>query len=169
MAGEEFILWFVLLGFLLGKKIPLNKAAWRKWWYGRKGIAYNIIYILQGGNVVHEGMVKQAVPEFSYDKGRYLNFKKNPIGEDYSPSISKDGQNIMFYNKNNTNPLEFKDALITPSHNDPVIFQTLIKDDSIRQALSPDNDLSDLKRYILITMAILGLAIAGIMYIFVKM
>ncbi len=100
MANEEFLFWAILIGFLLGKKIPLNKAAYVKWWYNRKGIAYRIIYILQGGHVVHEGMVKQSVKTFSYDKGRYLNFKKNPIGKEYTSSISKDGQEIMFYNKN---------------------------------------------------------------------
>lgn len=169
MAGEEFIIWFIVIGFILGKKIPLNKDGWRRWWWGRKGIAYYLVYILQGGTVIHEGMVKQSTTTFSYDKGRYLTFKKDPTGKEYSPSFKKESQEIMFYNKNNTNPLDFQETRITPSHNDPEIFQTIIKDESIRQALSPEIDLGELKRYMLVVMGILGLAIAGIMYFLVKM
>lgn len=169
MANEEFLVWFVVLGFLLGKKIPLSKDGWRKFWYNRKGIAYYIVYIMQAGSIIHEGMVKKSFPAFSYDGGRYLTFKKNPIGKNYTPSVSKDGQDIMFYNKNNTNPLDFQTTRIIASHNDPVVFQTIIKDSSIQQALSPEMDLSELKRYLLIMMAILALAVTGIMWYLTKM
>lgn len=170
MANEQLLYGFLLWGFLLGKIIPLKITAWRKWWYNRRGIAYFSIYMLQAGKLIHKGMVKQINKEFSFDKGRYLTYKKDPIsGVSSSPSIDIDGEDSIFYQTNNTDPLEFQETRIIPSHNDPKIFQTIIEDNSIAQALSGEIDISALKRYILITMGIMGLAIAGLMWFLTKM
>lgn len=164
MAGTEFIIIFILWGFVLGKILPLSVDGWRKWWYNRKGIPYFLIYVLLAGKIVYKSMIKQDQTTFNYDKGKYVTSLKDENNRPYSPAIELSGQKILFYNKNNTNPLVFKDIAV-PGHNDPEIFRAIIEDNSIRQALSPEYDMSELKRFILVTMGILGITIAGIMYL----
>lgn len=168
-AIDTLILIIFLWGFFSGRILPLSFTAWKKWLYNRRGIPYFLIYIIQAGKIVHKGMCKQNQVSFTYDKGRYITFKKDVDLRAYSPAVEMGGQQILFYNKNNTNPLEFQETRVTPSHNDPEIFKTIIEDNSIRQALSGEFDVSELKRYMLIVMGILGLAIAGIMYYLTKM
>ena len=169
MANETLMLITLLWGFVLGKIIPTSGDGWRKWWYNRRSIPYFLSYIMEAGKIIHRGIIKQDQTTFIYKKGRYLTYKKELSGRSYSPTVEMNGQKILFYNKNNTNPLEFQETRVTPSHNDPEIFQTIIEDNSIRQALSGEIDISGLKRYILITMGILAIAISGIMYYLTKM
>jgi hypothetical protein len=170
MGVETLIMYCTLWGYILGKIIPLNKTSYIKWWYNRRGIPYFVIFIIFAGKIVHKGLLKQEKREFSYDKGRYLTFKTDPVtGNKYSPTIDMQGESILFYNKGNTNPLEFQDTRITPSFNDPEIFQTIITDNSISQALAGEIDISNLKRFILTAMIIIAVCIAGIMYFLVGM
>lgn len=169
MANETLFLIIILWGFVLGKLIPTNADGWRKWWYNRRNIAYFLVYIIEASKIIHRGIVKQSQTTFTYGKGKYVTSKQDPTGRAYSPTVELNNQRILFYNKNNTNPLEFMETRVTPSHNDPEIFRTIIKDTSIQQALSGEFDVSELKRFILITMGILGLSIAGIMYFLMKM
>ena len=169
MANEEVLIGIILWGFLLGKFIPTNKDNWLKWWYNRRGVAYWIVTILEAGKVIHRGLVKQNKTSFTYDKGRYVTNCWNAAeGKHYSPTLDYFGEKIMFFNKNSTNPLEIQETRIIPSHNDPEKFQAIIEDTSIRQALGPEIDISTLKRFIFITMAILALAIAGIMFLLLQ-
>jgi hypothetical protein len=169
MMPESFIMWFILLGFLLGKKLPLNKDDLLKWWYNRRGIPWYLVYILEGGKIIHRGLIKHDALTFSYDKGKYVTSAKDASGRAYTPYIELNELKIIFYHKGNTNPLEFRDSYFTPSHNNPETFQTIIEDNSIRQALSGEIDISELKRFILIALIVSCSAIAGIMYFLGRM
>lgn len=166
MAGESIIFGLILWGFLLGKIIPVKIQAWRKWWYNRRGIMYFIVYMITAGKVTDKLLIKQDQLQFTHNKGEFLTFKKDPItGNSFTPGLEWDGEKVVFYNTNNTNPIEFQETRAVETVNDPIIFKTIIEDESIRQALSPEFDISELKRFILMAMIVVAGVISLILWL----
>ena len=89
--------------------------------------------------------------------------------KEYIPYIDLYGEKLIFHFKDNMNPLEFKKEIIEPAKNDPRRFASMILNKDIRDATAPSLDeFISLKRFILLSMAIVALTIAGVMYLLLK-
>jgi hypothetical protein len=110
-------------------------------------------------------MLPQSNDTFNYKKGTYLTFKTDPTsGQRISPYIDLNNEKILFYNKDNTNPLEFLNSQVKASFNNPESFQTVILNNTIRQALGGKLDIGELRRFILICSLVCAGIVAGIMF-----
>lgn len=174
------VLFYLILGYVLGRKLPFSISTIRKIYYSIKRIPYWFVYIVEGGKIIDTLMIKKEKNYFNYgsptkkysllikggnEEGQESKEENKKKGQSYTPYIILDGYECVFYNKNNINPLIFKEKDIEPGYNDPEMFATLCANRELQNSINDSAELlNDIKRYILISMIVVALAIAGIMW-----
>jgi len=164
-AFEITIIVYLILGYILGRKLPLNVMTFQKLVYGIRGIPYWYVNIISGGKVEETKIVKKSKEFFSYDGGKYYMYA-NDNDIKYTPYLIIWGQEHVFFNKNNLNPLNVKERDIEPEYNNPSIFASMINNREIQNSISDSSLLiNELKRYILISMIVVSAIMTGIVYL----
>jgi len=162
---EMMILFYLIFGYILGRKIPFSTRTVKRLFYSIRRIPYWIVYIVEGGKILDDLMIKKSKSFFINEGYKYSLLIKNKEGQSFTPHIILDGYETVFFNKNNINPLIFKEKDIEPGYNDPEMFATLCGNREIQNSISDSQKLiTELKRYIMIAMIVISLAMAGIMW-----
>jgi hypothetical protein len=166
MTPEQmFLLMVLLFGFFLGKKLPTNRNRLKIWIFNRRGIPFYRCHILDGNKIINYQIVAQSETHYTYEEKRY-KLTAQEEGQNITPFIQYGGEYLVFHLLNNVAPLSIKDRALKPLWTDPEIVASMITNKDIKDATSGsrDQEITELKRYILIINLILVLAIFGLMY-----
>lgn len=172
-SPDQVMLFLILMfGFYLGRKLPTNRKRIRMWLFHRRGTAYFSCYILDAGKVVNWDIVAQIENSYKVGDKEYL-LTARVLGEGgsrYTPYISMGGMQNVFHTKDNVNPLEFKEKKIDHLYNDPDIIASMVANKDIKHSIAGDyEEISAIKRYVLIVNTVLALAVVAIVWMLVKM
>lgn len=170
LSQAQFLMIFlVLIGVFIGRKVPFTRNGWIQWYYNRRHIDYFVCHLIDNSSIINTATVKESVGSYVYEdsngKNTYLLFEKN---KDHSmvPYINIGGLRIIFHNKNNINPLKYKENTLEPAYNDPQLFTSFIRNKDIGNVLQDKGaDITVIKRYILIC----SIAVTGVMACIVYM
>lgn len=158
------IILYILVGILLNKILPMSRLGWRKWIWNRKGISYFVCHILDNSSIINTNVIKESKGEYKYKKGRYVLWVKTD-DKNYFPYINYRGERVIFHNKNNLSPLEYKSKTIEPASNDPEIFANMITNHEISDTLNPlAEQFKPLKRLIVVSAIIIIIGLSFMMW-----
>lgn len=136
---EFFLIMIFFIGFILGRRLPLNKLAIKKFVYNRRGYRYYVCHIIDKGIIANTSIVKEENQKYEYD-GKEYNLNVLEGDKSYVPFISLKGLPLVFHNINNINPLIFKQNSIEPAYVNPEIIATFVHTKVVKDVIDPELD-----------------------------
>lgn len=162
--AQIFMLFLVLIGIFIGRKVPFTRNGWIQWFYDRRHIPYFVCHLIDNGSIINTETVKESIGSYTWDDKTYVNFEKDD-NKSIVPYLNIQGLRIIFHNKNNINPLKYTENTIEPAYNDPSLFTSFIRNKDIGNVLHDKGaDITQIKRYILICFIAVAGIMAGLVY-----
>lgn len=165
---QTLLIFVLLIGIFIGRKAPMTRNALRQWLYNRRHIPYFVCHLIENNSIISTATVQESQGSYEYKDNTYFLFDKEKESS-HVPYLNIHGLQIVFHNKNNVNPLTFKERAVEPAYNDPQIFTSFIRNKDIGNVIHDrGGDLSVIKRYIVIAMIAIGAGMAALVYLFLN-